>query len=72
MTTEQAIDYVQAICNMNELNIMLAREALQVEVEQEEIWTHEAIKLVLLQAKSNLFLEQLAKVDRGENDENTP
>ena len=67
MTTEQAIEYLETFWKMNQLNIDLATMS-GAEIEQEELWAHEAIKLVLLQAKSNNFLEMCFKdIDKGES-----
>ena len=66
LTTEIAIEYLETIWKMNDLNISLAISN-DIVIEQEEIWAHEAIKLVLLQAKSNLFLNQLMELsEKGE------
>lgn len=67
LTTEIAIEYLETIWKMNDLNISLALTN-DIGIEQEEIWAHEAIKLVLLQAKSNLFLNQLMEMsENGES-----
>ena len=68
MTTEQAIEYLETLWKMNQLNIDLAVMS-GGEIDPEELWAHQAIKIVLLQAKSNNFLEMFA--DNSEKGENT-
>lgn len=74
MTTEQAIEYLETLWKMNQLNINLAATCGGV-IDQEELWAHEAIEKVLLQAKSNLFLEMITDPEpeeleeKGENTE---
>ena len=66
LTTEQAIEYIETMWGMNDLNIKLAL-VNDVMIDQEELWAHEALQLVLLQAKSNNYLESFAV--KGEDKE---
>ena len=66
LTTEQAIEYIETMWGMNDLNIKLAL-VNDVMIDQEELWAHEALQLVLLQAKSNNYLESFAV--KGEDEE---
>ena len=60
LTTEQAIKYLESLWQMNDANITLAKLS-SVSIDQEELWAHEALALVLLQAKSNLYLQEFNK-----------
>ena len=51
------------------MNLSFALEQ-NAQVDPEEVWAHEAIKIVLIQAKSNRYLENLVQEDEGENREN--
>lgn len=57
LTTEQAIKYLESLWQMNEANITMAK-VRSISIDQEELWAHEALQLVILQAKTNLYLEK--------------
>ena len=68
MTTEEAIDYIEAMWRMNDANIKLAVSE-NVELETEDLWAHQALKLVILQAKSNQYLEAFKEEENSSQQE---